>query len=219
MEEEKVPNTMPTIKSFGFLKSDPKCPHWRVVAKCTQQMASRQRSINAEENQAVFSILMAFNSLATISADINEKLSISRILRNILGETSIVVKPYEYPEPLQRNAAMILERVEIELAAEIDLEAELIESTKPKSTQSLKRRRKSPTQPSANELPQLRFEDPDLKHVMRGIVISGKSRRTYLLDRTYTPRDCHVTGHNGLEVGDWWPLRVCALRDGAYGAI
>lgn len=184
-------------------------------------MASRQRRINAEEKQAVFSILMAFNSLETFSADMNKKLSIDSILRNILGETNKnkIVKPYEYPEPLQRNAAMILDRLEIELAAEIDLEAEPTEPTKPDATRPLKRRRKSSTQTSATELSQLRFEDPGLKHVMRGIAISGKSRRAYLLDRTYTRRDYHVIGHNGLEVGDWWPLRVCALRDGAHGAI
>ena len=186
-------------------------------------MQSQQREINSEERQAVFSILMALNSLKAFSAEIDKKLSIGGILRNILGETSPRksndVKPYQYPEPLQRNAAMILDRLEIELAAEIDLEAEPKEPTKPNATRPLKRRRKSSPQTSATELSQLRFEDPDLKHVMRGIVVSGKSRRAYLLDPTYKRRDCHVIGHNRLEVGDWWPLRLCALRDGAHGAI
>lgn len=28
-----------------------------------------------------------------------------------------------------------------------------------------------------------------------------------------------VAGHNGLIIGDWWPLQICALRDGAHGEM
>lgn len=28
-----------------------------------------------------------------------------------------------------------------------------------------------------------------------------------------------VIGHNGLIIGDWWPLQICALRDGAHGEM
>lgn len=28
-----------------------------------------------------------------------------------------------------------------------------------------------------------------------------------------------VVGHNGLIIGDWWPLQICALRDGAHGEM
>lgn len=175
-------------------------------------MASKQRKINAEEKQAIFSILMAFNSLGTFSAEMDKELSIRGILRNILGETCIQVGAYEYPEPLQRNASMILDRLDIETAAEFDLDPE------PENTKSRKRRRKSHVEKSTTELSRLSIEDPDLKHVMRGIVIGGQSRRAYRID-PLTRHECRVVGHNGLEVGDWWPLRVCALRDGAHGAM
>jgi hypothetical protein len=26
-------------------------------------------------------------------------------------------------------------------------------------------------------------------------------------------------GDNGLEIGQWWPLQICAVRDGAHGAL
>lgn len=32
-------------------------------------------------------------------------------------------------------------------------------------------------------------------------------------------RDARVRGHNGLVVGQWWPLQICALRDGAHGVL
>jgi hypothetical protein len=27
-----------------------------------------------------------------------------------------------------------------------------------------------------------------------------------------------VFGHNGLSIGDWWPMQICVLRDGAHGS-
>ncbi|MCJ1226367.1 hypothetical protein MMC12_003017 [Toensbergia leucococca] len=57
------------------------------------------------------------------------------------------------------------------------------------------------------------------KGIMRGILISdGGQMRTYKIDTNFTRRDCRVVGHNGLEVGQWWPLQLCAVRDGAHGA-
>lgn len=32
-------------------------------------------------------------------------------------------------------------------------------------------------------------------------------------------RPCNVLGHNGLENGQWFPLQVCLMRDGAHGEI
>lgn len=35
----------------------------------------------------------------------------------------------------------------------------------------------------------------------------------------YLTRNTKVFGHNGLEVGTWWPRQICALRDGAHGSM
>lgn len=185
-------------------------------------MSKHQRSIDPEEQQAIYNLLKSFNSLGTFSNDMVKALNIRNLLLNILGETAIIVKPYEYPEPLQRNASIILERLDIEIAAGVEMEPSK-SSPEPGSTHGPKRRRKSKPkiQPPASELSRLSIEDSQFKHVMRGIVITGGSRRTYLLDRDYRPepRDCKIVGNNGLTVGDWWPLRICALRDGAHGAM
>ena len=122
------------------------------------------------------------------------------------------------PNWLQRNASIILNRLDTEIAAEQELEK--TESHEPE-TRPLKRRRQSRAQKSASGLPRLSVEDSAFKHAMRGILIGGESRRRYRLDKNYhpSPRSHKEFGHNGLEVGDWWPQRICALRDGAHGAI
>ena len=50
-------------------------------------------------------------------------------------------------------------------------------------------------------------------------VVSGGVIRSRRLDREYPrPRpSAKVVGDNGLAVGDWFPYRICALRDGAHG--
>lgn len=70
--------------------------------------------------------------------------------------------------------------------------------------------------------------DPDL---LRGVLRSKSSKAkttttassltsytTYTLDPTYPYRiPADQIGHNGLHVGAWWPLQICAVRDGAHG--
>ncbi|KAH0551729.1 hypothetical protein GP486_007051 [Trichoglossum hirsutum] len=54
--------------------------------------------------------------------------------------------------------------------------------------------------------------------IMRGILVMQKKSRVYLLDDTFRRRNPKVFGHNGLRVGDWWPMQLAALRDGAHGS-
>jgi hypothetical protein len=69
------------------------------------------------------------------------------------------------------------------------------------------------------------------KALMRGIassstinrdVVRGKIKRTggWRLEENYRHRiNALVIGHNGLTIGDWWPLQICAMRDGAHGEM
>ena len=219
VEDHPVPTKVNSIKSYGYLKSTPSREPHMVVARCTQEMSGHQRGIKPEEQQAVFDILKSFNSLGRFSADVCKSLRIRAIVLNILGETKVDKGPFEYPEPLQRNAFIILNRMDAEIAAEQVLEKP--ESPEPEA-QPLKRRRQSRSQLAVSELSRQSIEDSiTFKHVMRGISIGGKSRRSYTLDKHChpAPRNHQVFGHNELEVGDWWPQRICVLRDGAHGSM
>jgi hypothetical protein len=37
------------------------------------------------------------------------------------------------------------------------------------------------------------------------------------LDTNMPKREFKVFGHNGIQIGQWWPRQICALRDGAHG--
>lgn len=44
-------------------------------------------------------------------------------------------------------------------------------------------------------------------------------RTNKTLSKSQKTKSCNVVGGNGLINGQWWPLRVCAFRDGAHGEL
>ena len=65
--------------------------------------------------------------------------------------------------------------------------------------------------------------DPNL---MRGInkttskTKDGNIHTTHALDPKYPFRvPSNYIGHGNLTIGQWWPLQICAVRDGAHGEI
>jgi hypothetical protein len=61
-------------------------------------------------------------------------------------------------------------------------------------------------------------------HLLRGIdttkgkLKSGMKRISHTLIENYEfKRSANCVGENGLVNGQWWPSRLCALRDGAHG--
>ena len=54
---------------------------------------------------------------------------------------------------------------------------------------------------------------------MRGITVcrSTAGHITYTLNKSFQ-RPANIFGHNGLKVGAWSPMQICALRDGAHGS-
>lgn len=56
---------------------------------------------------------------------------------------------------------------------------------------------------------------------MRGVAYTIKRRKGYILNPVYKhlKKSPSSFGHNGLQVGDWWPLQVAALFNGAHGSF
>jgi hypothetical protein len=55
--------------------------------------------------------------------------------------------------------------------------------------------------------------------IMHGVALKiGARRKDYILDSHYPKREAKVYSHNGLQVGDWWPMQLLALFHGAHGA-
>ena len=217
VEDQEVPSTIDKFRKFAWHLDFPKRPADSVVGYCTMYMARNQRMIEPVEKQAVFNILKSLKSLDPISSSVMKELRVQELLRSILGETPRPSKPYEYPGPLQRNAFILFEQIEARLAEE---EA-IAKSPEPDGASSPRKRRRTSRSESTDVPSSLPTTDPTFRNTMRGVIITTSPRRTYQLDPKMDPpkRRFDIFGHNGLTVGQWWPLRVCALRDGAHGHI
>jgi hypothetical protein len=53
-----------------------------------------------------------------------------------------------------------------------------------------------------------------MHHVLR---IRGPKMISYQIDPAFKSKNAKVFGHNGLTVGDCWPIQMALLRDGAHG--
>ncbi|ROT36090.1 hypothetical protein SODALDRAFT_328467 [Sodiomyces alkalinus F11] len=55
--------------------------------------------------------------------------------------------------------------------------------------------------------------------IMHGVIYKRGSPRTWCLDPRLQreKRSAQVAGHNGLSAGDWWPMQIVALFNGAHG--
>ena len=58
-------------------------------------------------------------------------------------------------------------------------------------------------------------------HLLRGIdTKKGKNFVSRSFDRAYQSRkSCNHAGAGNLVNGQWWPLQICAMRDGAHGEM
>lgn len=63
-------------------------------------------------------------------------------------------------------------------------------------------------------------------HLLRGIVTTvrtakeGKRYKSHSLDKDFAGKvSCNYMGAGHLVNGQWWPLQLCAMRDGAHGEV
>lgn len=63
-------------------------------------------------------------------------------------------------------------------------------------------------------------------HLLRGIVTTvrtakeGKASKSHSRDKDFTGKvSCNYVGAGNLVNGQWWPLQLCAMRDGAHGEV
>lgn len=62
-------------------------------------------------------------------------------------------------------------------------------------------------------------------HLLRGVKVrqgkndKGQSFRFYSIEKDWKRMSCNYYGAGSLTNGQWWPLQICAVRDGAHGEI
>lgn len=145
----------------------------------------------------------------------------------IEGSLKIITNPeYKFPEPLVQKAAMLLDRWDSENWGQDfvfeepsdgeDNATSPVDNTTGGAVASSGRNRNGPGD--------VTYAFPPVDHaifgehgIMHGVVISKGKRRDYRINMKYTAKNAKAFGHNGLQVGAWYPMQIVALFNGAHG--
>ena len=187
--------------------------------------------LTEEERRFLYQMLLVISNL-DLTLGMEKDLNLKRTLSIIMDEDSITPQ-YQYSEPfagMARDAYLKFEAENWGASAVADLPDEEDDdqaSASPLSPSASKKPRLSnvTSKEEADILRPRYIRRPKPNHpiygtegVMRGILVDTTGKmRTYFFDDTYPRRSHKVFGRNGLKIGDWWPLQLCALRDGAHG--
>ena len=212
-----VPSSPKAILTFPFYPEIGRHEPQAIMGRFIVQLM-RPRLLTTNERQIVFNILKALSQIDTFTRAAEEALQVKFMLTGILGVWPKATRPYEFPEFLQEAAAAILDKVDEDLDIEEVVDETLPASTSPPPTSKGKRTRNAASQQQSESREAPALDDPRVQAIMHNISLTNGRRRVYrILDKS-AARPCNVFGHNGLVVGQWWPYRICALRDGAHGA-
>ncbi len=171
-------------------------------------------ALTEEQYRELENILRALSNITRITPDVAKTLKLGDMLRIVDGTASNT--KWEFPDPFPEIATKALERYERDNWGAVE-ETPLINQ----DTATVRRG----SRPITNNRSVSPSRQPPPNHpiygtsgIMRGILVnrSGNKRS---IDPSFQIRNSKIEGHNGLEVGQWWPFQICALKDGAHGSM
>ena len=210
-----LPHTANAIRAYNFYPESGRHPAHKNIGTLSVKLMS-SGSLTTHERQIVYDVLKALSEVQEFSRAAEDGLQVRNMMLLILGVWPLAKRPYEFPEVFQDAAASILAKVE----ADLDVE-EVVDETPPALTSlppAAKAKKRSRTAPSSSQPQVPALDDHHVREIMHNLELTTGSRRVYRLKDKSLARSCNRFGHNGLTVGQWWPYRICALRDGAHGA-
>lgn len=183
------------------------------------------KTLAPDEHDILEGVLQEISSIDPMTPQIEESLRLRDYLEIVVGEYPTVRYPYHFPEPFPDKAAAVLEKFQAINWGATEEDTNAMTSAASSSSSAAAVGRALPRNPPAarpgRSEPVIPRDDHPIfgaTGVMRGILISSSGMRTYSIDSRFPSRDSNVVGNNSLSVSDWWPMQICALRDGAHGA-
>lgn len=164
------------------------------------------RPLTAPECAVLDGILDQISSIPKITRKIERDLNLRKVLQLVVGTYNLVDWDYAFPDPLPAKAAAILANFEA-----MNWSATGADEPEPAATNAVAVN--SVRRPPATNA----YYSPT--GPMRGILFREHNTFRYVCDPQFQRRSADVRGHNGHTVGDWWPLQICAYRDGAHGVM
>ena len=222
LSDRAVPTTRQAFKAF---KPDSKYTSYSVARVIGTYLVNLKngKALTKDQSQAVYDVLKSISQIEGLNNVDAKNLDIHRILPGVMGE-STQEKPYAFPAPFPELAAMLNERIELNSAFEEDIEIQAAApaANSAASTDSrTSKKRKLGKSPISQEVPTptLDRRNPAVRDYLYNVERAGKKGKSWkIIDHKKNRASYKKFGHNGLTIGQCWPLCICMLRDGVHGS-
>ncbi|KAL2038782.1 hypothetical protein N7G274_008540 [Stereocaulon virgatum] len=221
----EVPNDPIAISNFDFDPENRGKKAHAIIAGLVIKLQRPYGKLSTKESQFVIDILRALSQIPKIIEAVEMSLRLRWILMGIIGNCPTTRKACAFPDHFQRHSATLLEKVDQDLSiGETAVDEDTDSSSSPQPTRPARKRARSTTSASTPNRTARHQKSatnhPLMSGMMRGITVTqADKRRAYKIADKSIIIDPNVAGHNGLQMGQWWPLRHFAFRDGAHGSV
>jgi hypothetical protein len=232
LPDMKAPRTPSDFNTFRFDNKYQAYPHRQVIGIYVSHLSRYKRELPPGGHQAVANMLRSLFKIEGVTPQIDNDYKYTWILKTIMGESDLARTPYAFPTILAEQASIVLDHFQDDLNIGIDIDSSptplptpviATSSTKkvndkPTSIKSSSKKRKASEISTSASIQYKPFdmENPQIAGMMHNM-LRGPRGGPKIKDSTLK-LDYNKFGHNGLEVGHWWPYQACALRDGAHGS-
>lgn len=190
--------------------------------------------LDATQTTELITLLRGFANIEGLTKDMTKEINLQNVLRTVSNQSTTGYK-FRFPQEVQDIAKEAFDRYEREgwgananniIADEYDGTVDAAEA----GSARRQSRTSTPPTPTSRQQGVKTVRPPPRNHliygvngIMRGIVVArGDKTTSYQFDTrpemAALRKPCAVEGDNGLAVGQWWPILMCANRDGAHGA-
>lgn len=208
----------------------------QVIARYAVQLKQDGRKPNPlsdKQKTKLTLVLRALSNIQGLTPSLETSIGLKRALELVmdLPDNALSAK-YQFPPPFPEMAKAAYEKFETENWGnndevrdddddEPDDNNDDDTSPAPSSFTTTPRPRRSPSSNTTTAI----IRRPPPSHpiygpngIMHDILVDRSGKMiTYKIDDRHHHISAKVFGHNNIAMGQWWPLQICALRDGAHG--
>lgn len=198
-----------------------KGPH-KIIGTLTVNLQKPGHRLTNNDHDIVMNMMKALSNICIhpFTGDKGSKREfelVDWVLLTLMGNCPMAKRPYAFPDDIQEQANIVTLMLD-----DLPRPGTPVPVTPPASTSPM------PTSHHTGPLEKRSVrhrrpfgDDPFTTTLMCNISLTGDrgdGPRAYAIRDPSQKRPANVVGHNGISIGQWWPFRVCMIRDGAHGA-
>ena len=214
------------------------------LGDCTRQVIARYavqlkqdgrkpKPLNDEQTTKLTLVLRALSNIQGLTPALEKSIGLKTALELVMDlPNNATSAKYQFPSPFPEMAKAAYRKFDAEnwgnndeVRDEDEEESNDNGDNDATPTLSSSTATPRPRRPSASQTATTVIRRPPPTHPIYGsngimhhiLVDRGGKMITYKIDDRHQHISAKVFGHNGLAMGQWWPLQMCALRDGAHG--